>query len=549
MQEHQISRGLTRWGNLAGWCQRQPRLVLAALTLLALAPFLAKPFHIDDPLFVWAAQQVWVNPANPYGFEVNWFGSSQTMWAAMQNPPLMAYYLALAAGFAGWSEFGLHFACSLIAVAAVLGTLRLAQNFCQRPMLAALLTLFAPGFLVSSTTLMCDVLLLAFWVWAAVFWTEGIRQEKFWKLSVAGALAALALLAKYNGLCLIPLLAAHGWVARRSAGRWLLALLIPLAVWGAYEWLIFSLYGQSHFSASNQYAQTLQTHLAASKLVKLLNVLTFTGGCFAGALLVSPFLWARRTLLLFFASAILFAGLAITDDRHLGIEMQTCFWTTGGLVVLALGLADVWQRRDAGSCLLILWVMGTLAFATHIYWMVNARVLLPLAPAVAILIARRLDQKQPGPSAGLWIAGALSAALSLLAAQADFQMAGAARKLAGQVAARHAGKPGKIWFDGHWGFQYYLQLKGGRPVDTARGGLAPGDWLVVPAQNANAFLINPANAGPVETLAMSDCDWPWFATFNYEVGAGFYSQFWGPLPFAFGHVPPATVAGYVLKNP
>src|SRR6516162_7575253 len=129
-----------------------PYWALALLTIAALAPFLGKPFNLDDPLFVWAAQHIQSHPANPYGFQVNWFGSTQPMWAAMLNPPLMSYYLAGAAIIFGWSELGLHSACVLLAVSVVLGTYRLAKKFCRRPWLAALAALFSPGFLVSSST-------------------------------------------------------------------------------------------------------------------------------------------------------------------------------------------------------------------------------------------------------------------------------------------------------------------------------------------------------------------------------------------------------------
>ena len=36
-----------------------------------LAPFLNKAFHIDDPLFLWMAQQIAHHPGDPYGFAVN----------------------------------------------------------------------------------------------------------------------------------------------------------------------------------------------------------------------------------------------------------------------------------------------------------------------------------------------------------------------------------------------------------------------------------------------------------------------------------------------
>src|SRR6516165_1925392 len=139
--------------------------IVAVAVLAALAPFLNKAFHIDDPLFLWIAQQISMHPGDPYGFAANWYVSSQPMYSIMQNPPLSSYYMALMASFLGWSEPAMHGAFLVPAVAAVLGTFFLACRFCKSPLIAALLLLFTPVFLVSATGVMCDVWLLALWVW------------------------------------------------------------------------------------------------------------------------------------------------------------------------------------------------------------------------------------------------------------------------------------------------------------------------------------------------------------------------------------------------
>ena len=146
------------------WIARHPYWTLAILTFAAFFPFLTKPFNMDDPLFLWAAKQIQAHPGNPYAFTVNWYAFNEPMWRVTENPPLTSYFIAIAAGICGWGEIGLHLAFMLPAVAAVLGTYRLAKSFCAQPGLAALITLFTPVFLVSGTTLMCDLTLLAFWV-------------------------------------------------------------------------------------------------------------------------------------------------------------------------------------------------------------------------------------------------------------------------------------------------------------------------------------------------------------------------------------------------
>ncbi|HSU53504.1 MAG TPA: glycosyltransferase family 39 protein, partial [Candidatus Dormibacteraeota bacterium] len=221
-----------------------PRSTLASLTLLALAPFLAKPFNMDDPLFIWAAKNLFDHPGNPYGFTVNWFGSATPMWDATKNPPLCSYYLSFFGEMFGWSEVALHGAMLLPASAAILGTFRLARRFCKNPFFAALVVLFTPAFLVSATTVMSDVLLLAFWIWAVVFWVE--RKDghtRTGKPCLSGVLMGLAALTKYYGATLIPLLLCYELLKHRRV-KLLYPLVIPVAVLIAYSWWTSRLYGR-----------------------------------------------------------------------------------------------------------------------------------------------------------------------------------------------------------------------------------------------------------------------------------------------------------------
>ena len=49
-----------------------PVIGLWALCALTLFPFIDKPFHMDDPMFLWTARQIQKTPLNFYGFDVNW---------------------------------------------------------------------------------------------------------------------------------------------------------------------------------------------------------------------------------------------------------------------------------------------------------------------------------------------------------------------------------------------------------------------------------------------------------------------------------------------
>lgn len=557
------SPGKAWLNHLSRWLTLHPYWTLTLAVLATLGPFLAKPFNIDEPLFIWVARQIHAHPANPYGFNLVWGWTAFPMWKLTENPPLACYYLAGMAGIFGWSEIALHFAFLLPALAVVWGTCRLAGHFCHQPLLAALATVFTPVFLVSSLTVMCDVTMLAFWTWAAVLWVEGTEQNNLRKLFAAGWLIALAEMTKYYGACLIPLLAAYSLARRRRVGQWGQFLLIPLAILCAYQYLTQAAYGESLLFRAMNYTSSSKVFFGFSKIHLGLTALAFAGGCLAVAMFFAPLLWRPKALAVFAGGAVLIAIVVVFDKtmwkKYDGLldaarvpaEIQFIFWATGGVGALALTLADILNRRDARSWLLAWWVLGTFLFAAFFNWTVNARSILPMAPAVGILIARRLEQtiltnRKTWPRSVV-ICLAASAVLSLLVTRSDFLLATAVRKSAQDVCARYVRETGTLWFQGHWGFQYYMQSSGAFIFDVKRARLKPGDDLVVPSNNTNVLPPDPGNGELLEILTVSGPHW--LTTWNPTVGAGFYASTMGPLPYAFGRVPPERVSVYTLHPP
>lgn len=209
-----------------------------------------------------------------------------------ENPPLAAYYIALVARALGWSERALHLGFVPVAVALILGTYCLAGKFTRSPLLAAICTLVAPGVLVSASSVMCDTMMLALWVWAAYFWIEGMDSENKWLLITSGLLIAASALAKYFGAALIPLLLVCTIVRYRRIRPQLLYLLIPVAALFAYEFWTAGLYGHGLLEGAAEFAQSQQTEKKGSFIGMAIVCLSFTGGC--SLLGLSLLLWCGR---------------------------------------------------------------------------------------------------------------------------------------------------------------------------------------------------------------------------------------------------------------
>jgi 4-amino-4-deoxy-L-arabinose transferase-like glycosyltransferase len=536
--------------------------------IAALAPFLNKAFHIDDPLFLWMAQQVAQHSADPYGFSVNWYVSTKPMFSVMQNPPLNAYYMALTASFLGWSELAMHGAFLVPAVAAVLGTFLLAQRLSGSPFLAALLMLFTPVFLVSATTVMCDVWLLALWVWSVNYWLRGLERPTYWLLLLASVLAAAAALTKYFGASLVPLLAVYTLVRDRRLTSRLLFLLIPVAAIVIYEVMTKAKYGQGLFSNAMIYPWEATAKAEKQLSGQFLTGLSFTGGCLFSALFYAPFLKSRKVLIsgiaIFLALLPLFYGIArgfTLKTSVIAVTAEGALFATIGIGILALAVADVVQQKTADSLLLSLWVFGTFVFATMMNWSITSRTVLPMAPAVAILLIRRfkistgvavavtggrgLPILPLRTAAATWWPLLPAALVSLLITTADYKLADTARLASRSFQNRFRNEQGTVWFEGHWGFQYYMEQWGAKPLDRAERGMISGDVLIVPLSNSNVSPTPPVpTTGPPEQV-----NYPQFllATMSPEMHTGFYSSRWGPLPWVFGRIPPEQYLIFRVK--
>ncbi len=464
------------------------------------------------------------------------------MWAVTKNPPLASYYAALIGSVAGWSERAMHLAFLIPALALILGTYQLARLFTSRPLLAAAITLVAPVVMVSATSVMCDTLMLALWIWAAIFWIKGLDPPKPLYLFSSGLLISACALTKYYGVSLIPLLLVYSLVRRRRVETRLWYLLIPVAALIEYQLWTTNLYGRGLLSAAISFTfkeNTAQTGLVA----QLLLGLSFAGGCTLPALLFAPMLWSTKKLIAPFCVAALAAlsfylgwihfASTFTLAHPAEVSLQLGFFVLSGILILILALTDLSQHRDAGALFLTLWVLGTFVFATFVNWTVNARSVLPLVPAVAILIARRLESASLSRARAA-IALGLCCFLSLWITAGDATFANSARQAADMIHDQTAGQSGTLWFAGHWGFQYYMQLHGTQPYDQKTNLSKPGEILIMPGNNSNLFEVPSDLITHVIELPMPRG----VTTSNGTSGAGFYSSVWGPLPFAFGPVPP-----------
>ena len=81
-----------------------------------------------------------------------------------------------------------------------------------------------------------------------------------------------------------------------------------------------------------------------------------------------------------------------------------------------------------------------------------------------------------------------------------------------------SGQRERVWYVGHWGFQFYAESLGMEPVVPGSSRLEEGDWLVVPEGLSRQHFWIPASRVRREALLESRSPWPWSSIPSFYAG-------------------------------
>ncbi len=486
---------------------------LALVVTLANA---AKPLVVDDTAYLTYARHIATNPLDPYGFDIFWYTVPSPAFEVLA-PPVVPYWLALGVRLFGEQPVPLKlwlfpFVWTFAwAVAALL--CRFARGTESR--LLPLLVL-SPAVL-PTVNLMLDIPAFGLGLAALVVFLRAADRGSGSSAVAAGLVAGLAMQTKYTALLVPPVLLWYGLTHRRFRLA-VLATGVAVAVFVGWELLLVGQYGRSHFAfhTQDQAGGAGFRELVRQKFELLpplaghLGCLGIGVGFVAAGVLGLPRRWLGFAAVVWWLG---FAAVLLLPNRVTGWVVVP-FWTAFGFAVLAAvagcaGLLAV--RWGKGVGLRRNWdadfLVGWLAIECAGYFVLTpfpaARRVIGVVVVGGLLVARVLRMngwhrspdrwsavtgletgatgplrrvKPPGWVVGFGItAGFAVAALDTLDAYPEKVCAEEAAVLA---ATRSPGAT--VWFVGHWGFQYYCERVGMRPVVPGRSVLVPGDVLVLP---------------------------------------------------------------------
>jgi hypothetical protein len=461
---------------------RTERAFVIAVWAIATAVNLGKAAHIDDGAHLEIASHILRDPLHPMRGTVFW-GAHPEPIHALNQPHLVYYVIALGLLLGGGSLVVPQLLLSLFVLPGVAAMHALARQLFvgerarERAMLATTLVFLGPGFLPGQN-LMTDAPLVS--LVCVALWALATGEGRRDRLALAGVALGLACLTKYTALALLPLFVIDAWRVKDLRRAWPLA--IPLAMLGLYA--LFNLYDyggvhvlERHPGGVGDFGPLARVGITFARLA--LFVLTL--GAIAFAPLVTP--PSRRVAsALGLAFALLVVGTRVVaavgpmemrDEPWAVTLLRTAFFLSG--VVLAVRVSRSVELGDRSDVLLASAAVLLTVFVVVLSPFVAVRHALLVLPSVTLLVLRR----QEVPTRRALALGVASLVLGLIVAAGDRAQASVYRE-AGQRYREPSATPGRTWFVGHWGWQWYAEDAAMRPYDPGVSVLAPGDRVIAP---------------------------------------------------------------------
>jgi len=479
---------------------------IALLGALAVAlPFLNKPFHIDDPFVLATAEQIGRDPLRPFSASFNWFDDPDPIFNITTNPPFVSYWLAPVLALFGPSEIALHLAMLPFLILMTLSMATLSRRFAQGSLWPVLFVMFSPAVVVSPNV-MRDVPSAALATAAVALFVVGTDRGRWLYVMVGGILAGLAMVTKYSALIIVPVLALYPLLQRKP--RYLAGLLPALAVLGLWYLENYGVYGQVHLF----YLMKKPRQGSFTLINKSTAALVITGSCF----ILAPGLLAHAVRRRDWptplgAVLVAVATVAFLKRQYPGqCNLQYYLWAVLGAVLICWILvrgffigtrvktasapsdkacsslaSDLLPLTSSDSFFLMGWLIGPYLAGTCFVEFPAVRHILPAAAPIALLAVRYTQRPVALPSR--WVEAAFGAALAVQtitafwAAAADYQYADTYRQFAREAAATLTVPQGnRIWYSGHWGWQYYASAAGFHQITKSGDTPKPGDLVLVP---------------------------------------------------------------------
>ena len=552
---------------------------LFLLVLLSTLPFINKPYHVDDTIFLRYSQSL-ANEFFPvYTQEFRLVGII-SKGLNLIDPPFFIYYNTIPIKLFGMSEIPMHLFYIPFAIIIALSVYFISRRFVKNYYICTLLSVFSPAFLVMFHNLMLDIPMIAFFLLGLSLFIYGTDKESNKILLLASVFASLAPLIKYNGLLIVPLAMIYFIIKKKN--NYLLYAVIPVAAVLLFELYNYSVYGVSHilYSALDIHGPSKGINLEFFA-VRLLTILIYTGAISIFTIFFIYPIIKRKKAARYILALSVFLSLIISiaikkissgffSGKYSNIEIFLLWvFISAGIfymVMYSFCFYESFRERktEVGNygdfLFLFLWlassVLGNILFAGGAvrYFAIS---LIPLALILFTLLEKNIAMTNSQISKFGRMAFIATLALSISIAYADYQYASVYRDFPKKLSSTGAAADEKIYFFGDFGFGFYMEREGYKyiviqnitqEIEQAKKD-GKGIMIVKPQilfpRDANKLYFN--NELKVISTSEYTTKFP-LRVHNYMAHAGFYTFSSGLLPYTFSSEPIEIFYVYYIDN-
>lgn len=552
-------------------------LIITLVILLYIVPFLNMGYHVDADWFMDTADQILKDPLRAYSGYSDIGGFSGVVKDFDGNvTPLVSYYLALIFLIFGRHEIVVHASYIPFCLIAGFSFYYLSKRFVRKPLLATLVMISTLSFVFMSHNIMLDIPMMGLLILSITLFIYGVDKGKHSLMILGSIFAALAYLAKPNGIVALPLILLYAFLQRKY--KYTTYILLPISIIALWSLQTYLFEGRIWIFEHLPFLYKLKQSVDLKVMIAYFftNFSYIGGATFFPLFFIYPFILKKRNKIILALSLIfmIFVSLGLYKISHSFVSGQYNFlelflftiFTTSFLSFLLVVLLEYSQnifkcvrgiiKNKHKGCnydlfFLLIWFFGIYLFNTIISGG-SAKYVTLIIPSLvlifAIILYKYCLRFKIYYSKVLFIVFLTSTPVSFAVSYADYQYANVYRDFSYNLANRYKMGDNTVWYSGYYGFRYYMREQGHSILLPKSNDPKQGDYIIyarIPSPRAlSDELKNRIDL--IDTISYKE-GIP-IRTQNPDSHAGFYTYGGGFLPYSFSNAPFENFDVYYVKR-
>jgi 4-amino-4-deoxy-L-arabinose transferase-like glycosyltransferase len=521
--------------------KRNEIFIIVCISILVVLPFIRQAYHIDDWVFLTAAEKY-----NASGFQsINGTSTQDGMVFPnyyITHPLLYPLFLSVIIKiFHAANESILHLISIFYLAIIGFSSLIISRRYSKQALWITAFVLGIPAVMLMSHLVMSDIPTLAFFLLALALHFEGVQKKSVLLFIFSGIAAVISIGFSYQALFIILLLIFYNVQKKTKGIIFYLSVIIPafcFIIWSLFTWEKF---GIPHPFVAFVLAGDYDKRTFAGFFTKLIGNINSLGaaGIFPVFVLLTYLFKSQFRNLLFLSFTLsLILIFIFVPGYSLAEQILFSIYFTAGIFILlritALFIGSL-LNKNSENLYLSAWFLAFFFAVALLMPLGISRYLLPAFLPLIIIVVNDIKNLFE-LNFKIIAAGGIAATMvwGILCSTADYNSAGIYRQFAQEMKLKYGYKT--VWFSGDSGFKWYMEKEGFNYLLQNDDRPKSGDIVIIPQQswpiNIN-FLLK-------ELKVINKIDYPSqlpVKTMNLASHAGFYAELNALLPFSITRSP------------